>query len=150
MDMLQKPGLFQQDLLGTLRSRHSFRTFMQAIDRAGLTASLNGADPYTVFAPTDEAFRQLPHGTLDRLLNPGNRDELAAMVNYQVVAGRQTVADVRTWDAASTVHGQAAAIGTSSGRLSVGGAQITRPDIMARNGVIHGIDKVNLPEPRPR
>jgi len=134
MDMLQKPGLFQQDLLGTLRSRHSFRTFMQAIDRAGLTASLNGAGPYTVFAPTDEAFRQLPHGTLDRLLNPGNRGELAAMVNRHVVAGRQTAADV----------------GTSSGHVSIGDAQITRPDIMARNGVIHGIDKVNLPEPRPR
>ena len=150
MEMLQKEGFLQENLLGTLRSKRSFRTFIYAVDKAGLTESFNGADQYTFFAPTDEAFRQMPHGTLDQLLDPGNRDKLAAMVNYHVVLGRKTIVDVGGWEAAATLQGQAAPIAILGRQLSIDGAQITRPDIMARNGVIHGIDKVNIPEPPPR
>lgn len=150
MEMLQKEGFLQENLLGTLRSKRSFRTFIYAIDKAGLTESFNGADQYTLFAPTDEAFRQLPHGTLEQLIDPANREKLAAMVNYHVVLGRKTIMDVGEWEAAPTLQGQAAPIAIVGSQLSIDGAQITRPDIMARNGVIHGIDKVNIPEPPPR
>jgi len=150
MEMLQKRGLFQEDLLGTMRSKNSYRTFIYAIEKAKLTPSLSGSEQYTLFAPTDEAFRQLPHGMLDRLLRPKNRDELAAIVTYHMVIGSRTTAEIRKWDAALTLHGQAASITISSGQLHINGAQITRPDIMAGNGVIHGIDRVNIPEAAAR
>ena len=108
-----------------------------------------GTEQYTLFAPTDEAFSALPAGTLDRLLQPANKDELASLVNYHLVSGRKTTADVGKWQSARTVQGQAAPIKVAEGTLSVGGAHVTRPDIMARNGVIHGIDKVNIPEAKP-
>ena len=145
MQMQQKEGLAQQNLVGTLKSNTSFSTFINAIDKAGLTASLDGTEQYTLFAPTDEAFSALPAGTLDRLLQPANKDELASLVNYHLVSGRKTTADVGRWQSARTVQGQAAPIKVAEGTLSVGGAHVTRPDIMARNGVIHGIDKVNIP-----
>lgn len=149
MEMQQKEGPGQQSLLGALKSNKSFETFTNAIDKAGLTASLNGADQYTLFAPTDEAFSALPAGTLDRLLDPANKDELASLVNYHLVSGRKTTADVGKWQAARTMHGQAAPVQVADGQLSIAGAQITRPDIFAKNGVIHGIDKVNIPESKP-
>lgn len=149
MEMQQKEGLGQQSLLGTLKSNKSFETFVNAIDKAGLTASLNGAEQYTLFAPTDAAFSALPAGTLDRLLEPANKDELASLVNYHLVSGRKTTADVGKWQAARTMHGQAAPVQVADGQLSIAGAQITRPDILAKNGVIHGIDKVNIPESKP-
>ncbi len=149
MQMQQKEGLAQQNLVGTLKSNTSFSTFINAIEQAGLTASLDGAEQYTLFAPTDEAFSALPAGTLDRLLQPANKDELASLVNYHLVSGRKTTADVGKWQSARTVQGQAAPIKVAEGTLSVGGAHVTRPDIMARNGVIHGIDKVNIPEAKP-
>ena len=149
MEMQQKEGLGQQSLLGTLKSNKSFETFANAIDKAGLAASLNGAEQYTMFAPTDEAFSALPAGTLDRLLEPANKDELASLVNYHLVSGRKMTADVGKWQAARTVQGQTAPVQLSDGQLSIAGAQVTRPDILAKNGVIHGIDKVNIPESKP-
>jgi len=149
MEMQQKEGLVQQNLVGTLRSHHTFGTFAHAIDKAGLTASLNGSDQYTLFAPTDDAFSALPAGTLGRLLEPSNKDELTALVNYHLVTGRKTTADVGKWQSARTVQGQGAPIRIADGQISIDGAHLTRPDIMARNGVIHGIDKVNIPESRP-
>lgn len=149
MEMQQKEGLAQQGLVDTLKDNKSFSTFINAIDKAGLTASLDGADQYTLFAPTDEAFSALPAGALDRLLQPANKDELAALVNYHLLSGRRTTADVGKWQSARTVQGQAAPVKVAEGKLSVGGAWITRPDILARNGVIHGIDKVNIPETKP-
>ena len=149
MEMQQKEGLVQQNLVGTLRSNNTFATFANAIDKAGLTASLNGSDQYTLFAPTDDAFSALPAGTLARLLEPSNKDELTALVNYHLVTGRKTTADVGKWKSARTVQGQGAPITVADGQLSIGGAHVVRPDIMARNGVIHGIDKVNIPESKP-
>ena len=146
MEMQQKEGFGQQNLLGTLKSNKSFETFANAIDKAGLAASLDGTDQYTLFAPTDEAFSALPAGALDRLLEPANKDELASLVNYHLVSGRRTTSDVGKWQAARTMHGQPAPVRVSEGQLSIAGAQVTRPDILARNGVIHGIDKVNIPE----
>ncbi len=135
--------------MGTLKNSESFSTFINAIDKAGLTSSLDGAGQYTLFAPTDEAFSALPAGTLDRLLQPANKDELASLVNYHLVNGRKTTADVGKWQAARTVQGQTAPVRVADGKLSIGSARVTRPDIMASNGVIHGIDKVNIPDSRP-
>jgi uncharacterized surface protein with fasciclin (FAS1) repeats len=149
MEMQQKEGVAQQNLVGTLKNNESFSTFINAIDKAGLTSSLDGAEQYTLFAPTDEAFSALPAGTLDRLLQPANKDELASLVNYHLVNGRKTTADVGKWQSARTVQGQTAPVRVAAGKLSIGGAQVTRPDIMARNGVIHGIDRVNIPESKP-
>lgn len=149
MEMQQKEGLAQQNLVSTLKNNTSFSTFINAIDKAGLTASLDGTEQYTLFAPTDEAFSALPAGTLDRLLEPANKDELASLVNYHLVSGRKTTADVGKWQSARTVQGQAAPVKVTEGTVNIGDAKITRPDIMAKNGVIHGIDKVNLPESKP-
>jgi uncharacterized surface protein with fasciclin (FAS1) repeats len=149
MEMQRKEELAQRNLLGTLRSNSTFGTFINAIDKAGLAASFTGTDQYTLFAPTDEAFSALPAGTLERLLEPGNKDELASLINYHVVTGRKTTTDVGKWQSARTVQGQNAPVEVAEGQLSIGGAQITRSDIMAKNGVIHVIDKVNIPEAKP-
>ena len=149
MEMQRKEDLAQRNLLGTLRSNSTFGTFIHAIDKAGLAASLTGTDQYTLFAPTDEAFSALPAGTLERLLEPANKDELASLINYHFVTGRKTTNDVGKWQSARTVQGQNAAVVVAEGTLSVGGAQITQSDIMAKNGVIHVIDKVNIPEAKP-
>lgn len=134
-----------QNLIGTLNTNKSFAIFSNAVDKAGLNGALAGATQHTVFAPTDDAFGKLPTGTMDRLLQPEHKEELAAMVNYHLVNGRKSSIDVGRWDAAQTVHGQRAPIQLSSNKLTIDGAQITSPDIAASNGVIHGIDKVNLP-----
>lgn len=149
MEMQQKDGIVQQNLLSALKSSRSFGTFAHAIDKAGLTESLNTTDQYTLFAPTDEAFSALPAGLLSRLLEPANKDELASLVNYHLVSGRKTVSDVGKWEAARTVNGQKAPIQHDDGQVSIGGAHITLPDITAKNGMIHGIDKVNIPDSKP-
>jgi uncharacterized surface protein with fasciclin (FAS1) repeats len=149
MEMQQKESVAQQNLLGTLKSNKSFSTFINAIDKAGLTASLAGDEQFTLFAPTDEAFSGLPTGALDRLLEPANKDELASVINYHLVSGRKTTTDVGKWQSARTVQGQTAPIKVAEGKLSIGAARVTLPDILAKNGVIHGIDKVNLPESKP-
>ena len=147
MEMRQKEGIVQQNLLGALKSNRMFGTFVNAIDVADLSASLRGHEQYTLFAPTDEAFSALPVGTLDRLLRPEHRDELTSLVNYHLVRGRKTVADVRKWHSARTMQGQEAPVQTNDGQLTIGRARITQPDIVANNGMIHGIDKVNVPIP---
>lgn len=145
MEMQQKDSGAQQNVPGTLDNNQDFGTFINAIDKAGLKDSLNGAALHTVFAPTNAAFAKLPSGTLDRLFKPENKDELVALVNYHVVTGSKSSADVGKWRAARTVQGQPAPIVLADGKLSIDGAQVTRADIPARNGVIHAIDKVNIP-----
>lgn len=135
----------EQNLVGTLQNNTSFGIFSNAIEKAGLSGTLAGDTQHTVFAPTDEAFGKLPSGTMDRLMKPENKDELAALVNYHLVNGHRTSADVGRWDAARTVNGQSAPIKSGSDKLTIDGARVTRPDILASNGVIHGIDKVNIP-----
>jgi len=149
MERQQKEDIAQRNLLGTLRSNSTFGTFINAINKAGLAASLTGTEQYTLFAPTDEAFSALPAGTLERLLEPDNKDELTSLINYHVVTGRKTTSDVGKWQSARTVHGQNAPVEVGEGKLSIGGAQITQSDIMAKNGVIHVIDKVNIPDAKP-
>ncbi len=134
-----------QTLLDTAAGNGSFGTFSKAVEQAGLSETLRGAGPFTVFAPTDAAFAKLPAGKLETLMKPENKAELASILTYHVLTGRKSVADMGKWDAAKTVNGQSAPIKMAAGKFSIDGAHLTDSDIASSNGVIHGIDKVNLP-----
>jgi uncharacterized surface protein with fasciclin (FAS1) repeats len=133
------------NLLETAASNGSFKTFGTAIERAGLTDTLNGEGPFTVFAPTDAAFAKLPAGRLDSLFKPENKPELVSLMNYHVLSGRRSVADMGKWESAKTVNGQAAPVKLADGKFTIDGALVSNADIGSKNGVIHGIDKVNVP-----
>lgn len=133
------------NLIDTAAANGSFKTFGRAIEQAGLADSLRATGPFTVFAPTDAAFAKLPAGKLDSLMKPENKDELAGILNYHVVKGSQSAATIGKWDSARTLQGQSAPIKMADGKCSVDGAIVTQADIASSNGVIHAIDKVNLP-----
>ena len=120
-----------------------FSTLVAAVTAADLAETLSGEGPFTVFAPTDEAFAALPEGVLDALLLPENKDVLAKILTYHVVAGKVLAADVTDGDV-PTVEGQTIALSTADG-VTVNGAKVIQADVMADNGVIHVIDAVILP-----
>jgi uncharacterized surface protein with fasciclin (FAS1) repeats len=134
-----------KNLVDTAAANGSFKTFGKAIERAGMSQLLRGAGPFTIFAPTDAAFDKLPAGRLENLFKPENKEELVSLLNYHVVSGRKLVADIGKWDAAKTVNGQSAPIKLTDNKVSIDGAQVTSADIGSSNGIIHGIDKVNIP-----
>ncbi|MGJ4803365.1 fasciclin domain-containing protein [Luteimonas sp. SDU82] len=134
-----------RNLVDTAAANDSFKTFSKAVESSGLADTLRGTGPFTVFAPTDAAFAKLPSGRLDNLLKPENKGELTSLLNYHVVTGRKTAADVGKWESARTVNGQQAPIKMVDGKLTIDGAQLTTADIGTSNGLIHGIDKVNIP-----
>jgi len=121
-----------------------FSTLVAAVEAAGLVDTLNGTGPYTVFAPTNEAFAALPAGVLDKLLLPENKDVLTKILTYHVVAGEVMAADVQP-GAVKTVEGQDITITVDNGTVKVNDATVTATDIDASNGVIHVIDGVLLP-----
>jgi len=124
-------------------SNPDFSTLVAAVDAAGLVETLNGPGPFTVFAPTNEAFAALPPGVLDALLLPENKDLLIQILTYHAVPGTVMAADVMAGDVA-TVEGQNITIATDGG-VTVNGAAVVQTDIVASNGVIHVIDAVLLP-----
>ena len=134
-----------KNLVETVAANDSFKTFGKALEASGLHDTLKGAGPYTVFAPTDAAFEQLPAGRLDTLLKPENKEELASILNFHVVSGRRAVADIGKWNNAKTLNGQSCAIKLDGAKMNFGGAQVTSQDIESSNGLLHGIDKVNMP-----
>ena len=136
---------FTKNLVDTAAANGSFTIFGKAIERAGMADTLRGTGPFTVFAPTDAAFDKLPTGKLDNLLKQENKDELVSLLNYHVVSGRKLAADIGKWDAARTVNGQSAPITMDKGKVSIDGALVTSADIGASNGILHAIDKVNIP-----
>ena len=133
------------NLLDTAAANGSFKTFGKAIERAGMSDTLRGVGPFTVFAPTDAAFDKLPAGKLETLFKPENKEELVSLLNYHVVSGRKLVADIGKWQTAKTVNGQSAPIKLADEKLSIDGALVTSADIGSSNGLIHAIDKVNFP-----
>lgn len=137
------------NLLDTAAANGSFKTFGQAIEKAGLGETLRGAGPFTVFAPTDAAFEKLPAGRLETLFKPENKDELASILNYHVISGRRSSAELGKWQTAKTVNGQAAPIKFVDDKVVIDGAQVTAADIGSSNGMMHGIDKVNMPTVAP-
>jgi uncharacterized surface protein with fasciclin (FAS1) repeats len=121
----------------------NFSTLVAAVTAADLVETLSGTGPFTVFAPTDEAFAALPAGVLDALLLPENKAVLAQILTYHVVSGTVMAADVTDGDVA-TVEGSNITLSTASG-VTVNGANVVAADVMASNGVIHAIDAVILP-----
>ena len=130
------------DIVDTAASAGQFNTLVKAVQAAGLVDTLKGPGPFTVFAPTDEAFAKLPAGTLEGLL--ADKQKLAQVLTYHVVPGKVVAADVKP-GAVKTVQGQALNVTTTMGAVMVDDARVTKTDIMASNGVIHVIDAVVLP-----
>ena len=144
--MLAAPVRAQEaDIVGVAVGAGSFNTLVAAVQAAGLVETLKGDGPFTVFAPTDEAFAKLPAGTVEELLKPENRDQLRAILTYHVVPGRVMASEVVGMSTAATVQGQTVRFRTEDGKVMVDGANIVQTDIEATNGVIHVIDEVILP-----
>ena len=135
----------QGDIVDVAVSAGQFNTLAAALEAADLVGTLKGDGPFTVFAPTDEAFSKLPAGTIEHLLKPENRDQLTAILTYHVVPGKVYAADVIKLDSAATVNGAEITIRVSDAGVSVDDAAVVKTDIGASNGVIHVIDTVILP-----
>ena len=133
----------QQTVVDITASAGSFNTLTAALKAAGLVAVLEGKGPFTVFAPTDEAFAALPQGTLENLLKPENKDKLVKILTYHVVSGTVMSADLKAGKVA-TVEGSPVTIQLGES-VTVNDARVVKADIKASNGVIHVIDKVILP-----
>ncbi len=133
------------DIVDTAVSAGSFNTLVAAVQAAGLVDTLKGEGPFTVFAPTDDAFSALPEGTVENLLKPENKDQLIAVLTYHVVPGKVMAADVVKLDAATTVNGADVTIAASDAGVTVDAANVIKTDIKTSNGVIHVIDSVILP-----
>lgn len=133
------------DIVDTAVSAEGFNTLVAAVQAAGLVETLKGDGPFTVFAPTDEAFAALPDGTLDELLKPENKDRLIAILTYHVVAGKVMAAEVVNLKSATTVQGSDVAITVEGDTVKVNEANVSATDIECANGVIHVIDAVILP-----
>lgn len=134
----------QKDIVDTAASAGQFNTLVTAVKAAGLTETLKGKGPYTVFAPTDEAFAQIPKDQLQALLD--DKAALTRVLTYHVVPGRVTAEQVVKMDSAATVEGQRIRIMDDGMGVKVNEARVVKTDILASNGVIHVIDKVILPD----
>ena len=135
----------KKDIVDTAVAAGQFSTLAAALDAAGLIETLKGDGPFTVFAPTDEAFAKLPEGTVESLLKPENRDQLIAVLTYHVVPGKVKAKQVVTLDSATTVNGADVTISVADNGVQVDNANVIKTDIAASNGVIHVIDAVILP-----
>lgn len=134
----------EKDIVDVAVSAGSFETLVAAVKAAGLVDTLKGEGPFTVFAPTDEAFAALPDGTLENLLKPENKDQLVAILTYHVVPGKVMAADVKTMKA-KTVNGAEASIKVADSGVTIDKANVVKTDVGASNGVIHVIDAVIIP-----
>ncbi len=132
------------DIVDVAVAAGSFNTLAAALQAAGLVETLKGTGPFTVFAPTDEAFAKLPEGTVEALLK--DKEKLTAILTYHVVAGRVTSGQVVKMDAAQTVNGKSVTIRVKDGKVMIDDATVIKADVEATNGVIHVIDRVILPE----
>lgn len=134
-----------KDIVDTAISAGSFSTLVAAVQAAGLVDTLKSPSPFTVFAPTDDAFAKLPAGVIQDLLKPENKSKLQAILTYHVVAGKVPAADVIKLKNAKSLQGQDLAINTTDG-VTINGANILMADVGCSNGVIHVIDAVMLPK----
>jgi len=135
----------EKDIVDTAVEAGQFETLAAVLEAAGLVATLKGEGPFTVFAPTDEAFAKLPAGTVESLLKPENEGQLAAILTYHVVPGMVMAADVAGIDEVETVNGKMIDVNVDGSSVKVNDATVTAADIAATNGVIHVIDAVILP-----
>lgn len=135
-----------KDIVDTAVAAGSFKTLAAALQAAGLVDTLKGEGPFTVFAPTDEAFAKLPAGTVDDLLKPENKEKLKKVLTYHVVPGKVTAEQAAKTPSAKTVQGSDLTLKSEGGAVMVNGAKVTQADIACSNGVIHVIDAVVLPK----
>lgn len=135
----------EMNIVETAQDAGNFETLLAAAESAGLVETLTGEGPYTVFAPTDEAFEALPEGTVDELLMEENQDELTSILTYHVVPGAVMSADLADGMEAETVEGSSVTVSIDGDTVMVGDATVTQADIEASNGVIHVIDTVLMP-----
>jgi uncharacterized surface protein with fasciclin (FAS1) repeats len=135
----------QKDIVDTAVAAGSFKTLAAALKAAGLIDTLKGAGPFTVFAPTDEAFAKLPAGTVEDLLKPENKEKLVAILKYHVVSGKAMAKDVAGMTSAKTVNGKEVALMVHGDKVMVDKATVTKADIECSNGVIDVIDAVLMP-----
>jgi uncharacterized surface protein with fasciclin (FAS1) repeats len=136
----------KKDIVDTAVAAGNFKTLAAALQAAGLVDTLKGPGPFTVFAPTDEAFAKLPAGTVDDLLKPENHEKLVAILTYHVVPGKVLAKDVVKLHEAKTVNGKEVKIMAEGGKVMVDNANVVKTDIGCSNGVIHVIDSVILPQ----
>lgn len=133
----------EKDIVDTAVAAGSFNTLVKAVKAAGLVETLKSAGPFTVFAPTDEAFAKLPAGALDSLI--ANPEKLKAVLTYHVVSGKVMAQDVKTMKA-KTVQGSEASLVVKGGKVKIDKANVVKTDIACSNGVIHVIDAVVMPK----
>jgi uncharacterized surface protein with fasciclin (FAS1) repeats len=136
----------EKDIVDTAVAAGSFKTLAAALQAAGLVDTLKSKGPFTVFAPTDEAFAKLPPGTVEDLLKPENKEKLVSILTYHVVPGKVLASQVTKMNSAQTVNGESLRIKVDDGTVMVDNAKVTKTDILCSNGVIHVIDSVMLPK----
>ena len=136
-------ALAAKDIVETATSAGAFTTLVTALKAADLTDTLKGPGPFTVFAPTDEAFAKIPNEQLQALMH--DKEKLRAVLAYHVMSGKILARDLAGMTSATTLAGPAVSIDTSNGGVKIGGANVVQPDVAASNGVIHVIDAVMLP-----
>jgi len=135
----------EKNIVDTAVAAGSFNTLVKAVQAADLAATLEGPGPFTVFAPTDQAFAKLPPGTLESLLKPENKEKLRAILTYHVVAGELDASQVAKLTSVKTVEGAKLKIAEKNGSVMVDNAKVVKADIQTSNGIIHVIDAVMLP-----
>ncbi len=138
-------GKKQSDIVDTAVAAGTFNTLAAALDAGDLIGTLKSDGPFTVFAPTDEAFAKLPDGTVEMLLLPENKDKLVAILTYHVVPGKVTAAEVITMQSATTVNGSDLKISIVDETVFINDSRVVATDIVASNGIIHVVDTVILP-----
>lgn len=138
-------GSMKADIVETASEAGTFKTLLTAAQAAGLVDTLKSDGPLTVFAPTDEAFAKLPAGTVEMLLKPENKDQLASVLTYHVIPGKVMASEVTDMSMAKTVQGDSVDFRVMGDKVMIDQAQIVATDIQASNGIIHVIDSVILP-----
>lgn len=136
-----KPG----SLTKIIADSTSFSLFTKALAAAGLDATLGAAGTYTVFAPTDEAFSQLPEGALAKLMLPENKEKLRSLLLYHVIAGRMFAVDFKDGDV-KTMNGEKLEIDVDGKNIKIGDAKVFSTDVLAANGILHSIGEIQVPE----
>lgn len=136
----------KKDIIDTAVGAGSFNTLVAAVQAADLVDTLKGEGPFTVFAPTDDAFAKLPAGTVEDLLKPENKEKLQAILTYHVVSGKVMAKDVMTLKEAETVNGEKVMVSMEADTVMIDNAKVIQADVECSNGVIHVIDTVILPK----
>jgi len=141
----QKIGRGSKDIVATAMSKGDFKTFCEALQKAGLEETLRGPGPFTVLMPTDEAFQMLPAGKVDELMEPGMKDTLVGILKHHIIQGKYSEKDLKKTTSLRALDNKMLVFALKDNNVMVGEARITTKDIKCKNGVIHVIDVVMMP-----